>query len=246
MRPEDVFQDIVNFMIFGSSIANISESSGISTISTNKIFTLKNGMLVEIGNNVYPISNITTNGINDYSFDITAVDIISSSWKLALYYEFGRALEVGNTLKDQKDDPVNKNKRFPLMWLLTDIEKTTTEKGYKAEIILGFIYLSEKNLKAKQRVDDNFEPILDPLVKLFKNTVNQSVGSRYFNIPYGEIREFNDTDKFKYGSIAGNAHIFNDITDAIQLTVNFNFVNQESCTPKYELPIGIGSMFIVS
>lgn len=231
MRPEEIFEQLYLLMRYGNSITNVSESSGVSTISTPQIYTLANGMLVEIGNNVYSISNISRNGINNYSFDVNGTGITADSWQLALYYEFGRALEVGNTLKEQKDDPVNKNKRFPLMWLLTDIEKNENfdNINFEASITLGFIYLSEKNLKAKKRLEENIKPILDPLVDLFKLVINNSPGSRYFTLPFGGNININETDKFKYGSIAGNTHVFNDITDAVQLDMTLKFSKFGTC-----------------
>jgi len=229
MRPEDIFKNITDLMRFSSDISNVSELSGVSTITTSHLYYLENGMLVEIGNDVFQVSNITIVSYGVYTFDITATDITALTWQLALYYEFGRALEIGNTLEDKKADPVNKNKRFPLVWLLTDIQKDYNATGYdyEADITLGFIYLSDANLKAGQRIDTNFEPILDPLVELFKTTINKSPGSRYFTLPYGETLSITETDKFKYGSIAGNKHVFNDITDAIELNMTLKF-NSES------------------
>jgi len=225
MRPEDVFQDIRDLMVFGSSISDVTELEGVSTITTDNIYTLEDGMLVEIGNLVYSVSSILRTGLNEWTFDVTGVNITDVTWQLALYYEFGRALEVGNTLVEKKDDPVNKNKRFPLMWLLTDIEKKEIELpgDYEADIVIAFIYLSEANLRASKRIDTNFEPILDPLVALFETTIRTSPGSRNFLKPYGEIIEISKTDKFKYGSVDGNRHIFNDISDAIELNMNLKF-----------------------
>ena len=225
MRPEDIFQNIRDLMVFGSSISDINELSGVSTITTNNIYTLENGMLIEIGNLVYVVSNITRTGLSEYTFTVNGTNITESTWQLALYYEFGRALEVGNTLIEKKDDPINKNKRFPLMWLLTDIEKKEIELpgDYEASIVIAFIYLSDANLRASKRIDTNFEPILDPLVELFEDTIRTSPGSRYFLKPYGERLEISKTDKFKYGSIDGNKHIFNDISDAIELNMNLKF-----------------------
>lgn len=229
MRPEDVFGEIKDLMIFGSTITSISyPTSSTSRIVTPSISGLISGMLVEIGNNVYQISNLLTTDSTTYSFDVSGTLTGGTTWQLALYYEFGRALEIGNTLDDKKKDPINKNKRFPLMWLLTDIPKLNTELGYSAPITIAFIYLSQQNLKAGKRIDTNFEPILDPLVALFKETIENAPGNRYFYLSFGERIEYTDTDKFKYGSIEGDRHVFNDITDAIQLNIDLNFFNEIS------------------
>lgn len=231
MRPETVFENIYDLMRFGST-ASLSEAGGVTTITTDNIYSLQNGMLVEVGSRVYPVSNIVRNSVNEWTFDINATGLTGiTEWKLALYYEYGKALEINTTLKDQKDDPVNKNKRFPLMWLLTDIEKNEDfEIGYQAQITIAFIYLSEQNIKAKKRIETKMEPILDPLVTLFKNTIITSPGSRYFLYPFGTQLDLSQTDKFKYGSVANNAHVFDDITDAIQLDMNLRFnVDTENC-----------------
>jgi hypothetical protein len=225
MRPEDVFQNIRDLMIFGGNITSISVTDGISTITTDNIGTLKSGMLIEIGTRVYSVSNIIRTGVSEWNFDVTGT-IIDSTWKLALYYEYGRALEINAIQKDKKEDPINKNKRFPLMWLLTDIEKNENFAGYtdfEAPILIAFIYLSEENLRTSKRIDTKFEPILDPLVELFKNTITTTPGSRYFNIPFGETLDILQTDKFKYGSVNGDRHIFDDISDAIELNMNLKF-----------------------
>ena len=232
MRPEEVFEQIYDLMRYGNSISNISESGTTSTITTAAVYTLSNGMLVEIGNNVYPISNLTTAGLNSYTFDVEATGLTATTWQLALYYEFGRALEIGNTLKDQKDDPTNKNKRFPLMWLLTDIERNENFEDnilYEADIVIGFIYLSEKNIKAKKRLENNIIPILKPLVDLFELVIKNSPGSRYFTLPFGENLQITQTDKFKYGSVEGNTNVFNDITDAIELSMTLKFSKFGCC-----------------
>ena len=92
------------------------------------------------------------------------------------------------------------------------------------------VYLSTVNFKAKKRIEQNFEPILDLYLDLFKETIRTSPGSRYFVLPYGETYQINQTDKFKYGSINGNTHIFNEITDAIELTIDLYFANEfDSC-----------------
>lgn len=236
-RPEYIFSLVTNEMRFGGNILSISESGGVSTITTDSIGSFKdnmlqNGMLIEVGNSVYPVSNITRTGFAEWTFDITAIDLTETTWQLALYYEFGQALEVGNTLEEEKLDPINKEKRFPLMWLLTDIEKdfdTIETADYTATIIIGFIYISDANLKAGQRIDSNFEPILDPLVKLFKYVIENSTLKRYFVWPTdGSKLKIKQTDKFKYGSVSGDANIFNDITDAIELTMTLDFAMEST------------------
>ena len=226
MRPEDVFQNIRDLMVFGGNITDTSELSGVTTITTDSIGTLINGMLIEVGTRVFSVSNITRISLTEWTFDIAGTNISDITWQLALYYEFGRALEIGNVQKDKREDPINKNKRFPLMWLLTDIQKNNDFSGnteYEAEVLIAFIYLSEKNLRAKKRIDTKFEPILDPLVDLFKDTITNSSGSRYFNLPFGESFNIVQTDKFKYGSVNGDRHIFDDISDAIELSMNLKF-----------------------
>jgi hypothetical protein len=226
MRPEDVFQNIRDLMVFGGNITNVSEVDTTSTITTDSIGALVDGMLIEIGNSVYSVDNITRTAVSAWTFTVTGTGITASTWELALYYEFGRALEVGNTLKDKKGDPTNKNKRFPLMWLLTDIQKNEgigPPVDYEADILIAFVYISEKNLRAKKRIEDKFEPILDPLVDLFKTTIKTSPGSRYFVLEYGEVLNIIPSDKFKYGSVEGNKHIFDDISDAIELNMTLKF-----------------------
>lgn len=228
MRPEDIFKSIADLMRFGNSMT-VAVDGNTSTITTPQIYTLTEGMLVEIGSKVYAISNIATNGINDYSFDVQGVGITAETWQLALYYEFGHSVEIGNTLKDKKEDPINKNKRFPLMWLSINIEKSKTELGFSAPITIAFIYLSEKNLKAGKRIDTKFEPILDPLVDLFEIVMNNSPGSRFFYKEFGETLEITKTDKFNYGSVEGK-NVFADIADATQLDMNLNFFALGTCS----------------
>lgn len=228
MRPSDVFEDVCNLMRFGSTISNIAELDGVSTITTDNLYSLKNGMLVELGNRVYQVSNVTTVSYGVYSFDVTASNLTATDWILALYFDFGQALEIEATLKDQKDDPVNKNKRFPLMWLLNDItEDYNFEIGYESDITIAFVYLSERNLKSQKRIDTKLEPILDPLVDLFKETITKGLGKYHFIRPLGTNLDLRKSDKFLYGSLNNNRHIFADIADAIQLdfTIRFRVLN---------------------
>ena len=231
MRPEIIFQNIRDLMVFGSAMTT-SELSGVTTCTTDNIYTLEDGMLVEIQNKVFPVSNITRTGVAEWTFEITATGITAISWELALYYLPGRALEINNVQKDKKEDPSNKNKRFPLMWLLTGMEKNENFEepvAYESNVIIAFVYISEDNLRTQKRIDDKYEPILDPLVELFKNTIKKSPGSRYFSLPYGETLDITTTDKFKYGSIDGNKNIFVDIADAIELNMNLKFFETITC-----------------
>ena len=109
MRPETVFENIYNLMRYGTTISNISEAGGVSTITTAEVYTLEDGMLVEISSKIYQISNLTRTGVAEYTFDIIATGLSASTWQLALYYEYGRAVEVGNTQHEKKEDPTNKN-----------------------------------------------------------------------------------------------------------------------------------------
>lgn len=229
MRPEEVFQEIYALMRYGSTITGIVELAGVSTIQTDNLHSLQEGQFVEIGSRVYQVSNIITGAFK--SFDITGTNITATEWNLALYYEYGRALEINATMKDKKDDPINKNKRFPLMWLLTDIAKDYNyEIGYQADILIAFVYLSEENLKTKKRIETKLEPILDPLVELFKEKITSGIGRRYFIYPFGTNLELIETDKFLYGSVDGNQHVFDDITDAIQINMNLRFnANEQDC-----------------
>ena len=231
MRPEKVFEAIYDLMRVTGNITDTNEVGTVTTITTDSKEHLANGMLVEIGTRVYAISNLTILAYQSYTFDITGTNITALTWTLALYYDYGRALEIGATLKDKKDDPTNKNKRFPLMWLLTDIDQDYNyeeNENYQASVTIAFIYLSEQNLKAKKRIENKLEPILDPLVELFKETISTSPGSRYFVRAYGTNLKISQTDKFKYGSIGGNKHVFDDITDAIELNMTLQFFNAGS------------------
>lgn len=225
MRPEIVFENIYNLMRFGAA-ATAVEVAGVTTLTTGNVYSLQNDMLVEVSGRVYQISNLTRTGVNEWTFDINASGLTVTRWDLALYYDYGRVLEINQTLKEKKEDPTNKNTRFPLMWLLTDIPKNRNfEIGYEASVIIAFIYLSEQNLKAKQRIVQKMEPVLDPLVSLFKKTITKSPGSKYFIYQEKNIN-IEETDKFKYGSVEGDKHLFDDITDAIQLEMTLRFFGE--------------------
>jgi hypothetical protein len=153
-----------------------------------------------------------------------------------VYFDYGHYNEVVKNLT-QKDNSISqKNTKYPLIWLVMDfVEKCgVVEDGYCSLPDIQILIAKDTNAQdsTKDRIEKTFKPRLIPVYREF---INQLTLSGYFfeqsesEVPHERILRPYWGGQDSIGN--GQANLFNDFIDAIQirrlqLRVNENVCNQ--------------------
>ena len=145
-----------------------------------------------------------------------------------LNYQYGYVEELNETLKQYEADPAKYDKKFPLVWLA---EPFTTEHGIEgiygiSTIDIFIINKTEKTYKAKERMENNYKPILYPIAnELLKQfTVNPV----FSHISVAKI-QYRTTKGYYWGE--GQQAILNDTVDCLKLgSLRLRINDNQNCT----------------
>ena len=152
-----------------------------------------------------------------------------------VYYEYGHYAEIVSALKEKDGSITKKNSKYPLFWLVMDfVEKCGNIKdGYcllpNMQILIATS--TDPDLSTKDRIQKTFKPRLIPAYREF---ISQLSNSGFF---YNADSDYTPHERilrpYWGGQESGNgqANIFNDFIDCIQirnlqLMVNENVCNQ--------------------
>lgn len=228
-------EDIVTAMTQPIAITSISESGGVSTITTDSIrlfdepvnaiwFDLQDGMIVTINSINYQVSNVTHTPITN-TFEITATGLVATEWNIAANYKPASRYEV-NQILNQESGNLN---RFPLIWLLptTELDENQQVLDFTASLTLVFAHKSNKTDRTATRYTNNFEPVIKPLITLF----NYWLTSTDFNymLEYngqGKPIDSQSSDYAFYGTTDKAKEVLNTTTDAVEMVYNLKFKKQ--------------------
>jgi hypothetical protein len=237
---------IINFMKAEKTIMDITESNGISTISTNSInllnaeqkINLKVGQIITINSVNYTILSINeanktfdinATGLYYMSIDPVPVKVLGATkWKLAINYLFGSRIEINGILNRLTKDPTQKEIIFPMIWLFIGNMPETNPKDFidfKTTLTFSFVGYSDRNYIADERLTNVIEPVLKPLLELFKATMT-STYFRYMLHFENYNYKFKDKIWYFYGDATKNVPVFDAPTDAIETTIDLNFIKQ--------------------
>lgn len=151
-----------------------------------------------------------------------------------VYFDYGHYVEVSKNLTSKDLSVSQKNKKYPLIWLVMDFEENFNglEDAFcELPALQVFIAVpSEADLSTEARMQKNFFPFLYPIYQSF---LEQIALSGYFDVvdpadiihrrilrPYWGGQDSNGN---------GTANLFNDMIDAIQIR-NLNLkVNTAIC-----------------
>lgn len=94
-----------------------------------------------------------------------------------IYYQYGHAPEIVETLQQLEQDRTNRFKRFPAVFVLQDFPENHTGKAtqYYADVNLPSIviaYPTGVNYKAPQRYEKSFNPVLTPIYEELLRQIN--------------------------------------------------------------------------
>jgi len=237
-EPDEI-QKVITAMTAEHDILSIVESEGLSIITTNNIvlldaqspIALQSGQIIQIGTVNYEVLSVTTN-----SFAIEATGITATTWKLAVNFMFGSRIEIDEVLERYGKDPAKNLIRFPLIWLFINNERVHNSNTYDFQTTLqfAFVHLTRKEYKASDRLTNVFKTVLQPLSKLFLETMYSTQFRGVFAFPT-MVNDYSDWYRYFYGSSDKNQKVLKPDTDAIELSCDLTFVKQYGCETETDI-----------
>jgi len=209
----NIFEDIVADMRTTGAITALSETGGVTTVTT--VNTLSADDYVTIGSTIYKLLTATS-----ANFTVTGTGITATIWTANdLYYLPGHPKEISDILTERDKDKNLKFQKYPLIVLFTDIRIKSGDPKFYGELTgldMAIIGSSEKTYSTTQRYDNVITPTLYPLLNTLIKKIQKS---RYFTgtTPRLEYERFERPfwgSTQKYGNVA---NMFNDPLDAIEL-----------------------------
>jgi len=143
---------------------------------------------------------------------------------LPIYYMYGHPLEIVKRLQELSNSVTEKDKKFPLIILFTDITVDKSTSGFYGSTNLRMLVanITQPEYISEQRTDLNFKPVLHPI----KNELIRQISLHPQFTFEGELT-YKETDMYFYGSQINNKNIFNDYIDAIELKdIQLNIKNK--------------------
>ena len=209
----DIFEDIVADMRATGTITNLSEASGITTVTSVNSLAASNVVTMDSVDYILLSASAT-------NFTVSGTGITASTWTAkSPYYEYGHPKEISNILLERDGNDTLKYQKYPLIVLYTDIG---IDRGYNLSygeiknLFISIIGLSNKDYSSRQRYDNVIEPTLYPLYNTLVQKIKQS---RYFigtnpNLKHRLVERPFWGNSSKYGNVA---NMFNDPLDALEL-----------------------------
>lgn len=136
-----------------------------------------------------------------------------------VYFMHGHEKEVVNVLQSMTNAgaPI-KNEKYPLIILFEDIREKLRRSlngwttSFKCRLVI--CTLTSPTLRADQRLEQNFKPILLPI---FEEFIRQISRSKLFNQPTVEDMEITKWNRYYWGSQPVDKNILNDYIDAVEI-----------------------------
>lgn len=231
------------------TITDITELNGISTIytdslnllRTNEIIRLQVGQIVTLDNINYSVLSVNV-GLNTYTIEAVGLFSLSNDlipvktlnvtkWNISANFLFGSRMEINEILKNAMNDPDKQMVRFPLIWLFINNERNHSDRDnvdFRTELKFAFVHLTQKTYRANDRLTYVFKPILQPLMDLFRKTLESTYFAKVFHVEDGFI-PYSDFYRYFYGSSDKNVQVLDAATDAIEASFDLNFKFQYNC-----------------
>lgn len=133
-----------------------------------------------------------------------------------LNYQYGYREELVETLKQYSETPTYEQQKFPLIWLAQPFTITSgADENYFGEVDRCIIYIitqTQKNYKAKDRMEFVYKPILYPIKNRLLIQINDSVEISTMGV---ENIEHSFTDYYFWSDV--QELFLNDVVDTIRL-----------------------------
>ena len=151
--------------------------------------------------------------------------LTAENFGMTVYYMYGHPKEITARLQELSNSTTNKDKKFPLIILFTDIT-ITHETGYYGSASLRMLICNytEPTYISEKRTEVNFKPVLHPIKEELLKQISLHQQFTY----EGEL-SYRETDMYYYGSQINDKNIFNDWIDAIELDHVRIYIKNKIC-----------------
>jgi hypothetical protein len=151
---------------------------------------------------------------------ISIVDVIGDVVKkLNVHYEHGHPLEVVTALSKKSMD----NSNFPAILLFQDFEEeVSSDRTVYAPLNIVICNYTKASYSASERYNNNFKPVLYPLLDKF---IKGCANSKHIE---GRVLPYKKTDRLYWGKSGlynNTSNLFNEYVDAIEININLTFKN---------------------
>ena len=149
-----------------------------------------------------------------------------------VYFMHGHPKEIVNVLQGYTNSPDFKDKKYPLIILVRDIEdeepligQNGIDISFKCQFFICTI--TSPDLRAEDREVKNFKPILHPILYEF---LNQITISPLFSTETVEQMKMKWTDRYYWGANVIDKNQLNDYIDAVEIKQMTLTLYNQSCT----------------
>lgn len=238
---KDEIKAIIDSIRYTDSVDTFTyNGNGTYTIYTPSTYSLQENFKIVLKysdstlNRDAVISSLTGSSITIPGTNIPTPD----NWELALYFETGHRLELHKKYTNKAKSVNKKIQEYPLFWLYSDTEKRPSnyeDAAFETTLQAALVDFSELNLYENERIDNNFKPVLYPLLEIINEAFNTLPNKAKFVTPYGIDKEINFSlfDRPFFGSFDKSQNVLPQITDAIEFSVNLNWRNQTNVCSGY-------------
>lgn len=237
---------IIDFIKTEKNITDISETNGISTIISDSLRLLHSdndiylavGQIVTLNKINYQVLSvnldlkqftIAASGLYHMSTDIIPVKVLDvTKWNLAINYLYGSRIEINEILVNAQSDPQKNLQRFPLIWLFVNNTEDCNPDlltDFKTNLKFSIVQLTNKAYKASDRLTHIFKPVLEPICNIFFETMKSPFCRNMLYFEY-EKTPYKKYKRFFYGSSDKNENVLSSCTDAIEISIDLNFLKQ--------------------
>lgn len=136
-----------------------------------------------------------------------------------VYFMHGHEKEIVSILQSMTNAPAPiKNEKYPLIILFEDIREKHRQSlngittSFKCRIVI--CTLTQPTLRADQRLEQNFKPVLLPIFDEFIRQLSLSVP---FNRPTIKDMDITKWNRYYWGSQPVDKNILNDYIDAVEI-----------------------------
>jgi hypothetical protein len=132
------------------------------------------------------------------------------------YYQYGHIAEISDILKNMEGDPVNRERKYPLIILRLDNPGEVEDEIVKWNLNIAICSYTNEGYRAHERLASVFKPVLFPLYDRFFEALTLS---KHFFWD-GKYPKHTKVDRYFWGTTSGFRNsklIFDDPIDAIEL-----------------------------
>lgn len=149
-------------------------------------------------------------------------------------YLHGHPVELVHSLNSMQGDLNCGFIKYPAILLFQDFEERLKNRIYTADLHVIIVNSTKPTLKANERYEKNFKPLLYPIYEQFIKVVKRRNAT--YDIDIRKIdRLFWGQKGLTYYDEGGTQNVFNDYLDAIEIFINFK-ITEKKCA-EYITPV---------